>query len=47
MNNKGFTVVELIMAIALTLIVVDGAIVIPTQMMRLKYNEPFNQDLNK
>lgn len=51
MNNKGFTVVELIMAIALTLTVVYGAIVIPTQMMRdySEYNELVQEtsDLNK
>jgi len=51
MNNKGFTVVELIMAIALTLTVVYGAIVIPTQMMGdyLEYNELVQEtsDLNK
>ena len=51
MNNKGFTVVELIMAIALTLTVVYGAIVIPTQMMRdySAYDELVQEtsDLNK
>ena len=51
MNNKGFTVVELIMAISLTVTVVYGAIVIPTQMMGdyLEYNELVQEtsDLNK
>ena len=51
MNNKGFTVVELIMAISLTVTVVYGAIVIPTQMMRdySEYNELVQEtsDLNK
>ena len=34
MNNKGFTVVELLVTISLTLVIVYGAIVVPTQMIQ-------------